>query len=576
MAVYNFAHPVFLTILLSTLTRAASFVPCPLLGPRFPILSSTSSSKIVQEGSKNLTDAFDAYLTKGDGVFNTITPNTTSFKLGKANLYEYHHNADSLANATKGVSNVDADSIYRIGDLTTLLTTFLFLVEAGESHWDEPISKWVPELRDIGFDNVIRSVQWDKITLGDLAAHLSGIGRHSPIQAIDTDVAILLANFGSVNDSTASSCGIGSSACDRAEFLSYIATRPPVFSSAATPVFSNAGFIILAYALETIKGRPFADLLQGSILGPLHMSNTSLLSAPIQNSVLPSTVLNTGFDDAISAEGPFNVHFSSVSDLSTALRAILSSQFLDQAVTNRWLKPVSQTSNLVNTVGRPWEIYSLTVSGNEPTIPIYQVRGNVGLYSSHVGLVPDYNVGFVMPAADSERNPDLNADIIATQMIPVLEENAIVQASAVFGGTYGSNSTASLTIAQATDSTTGLSVTTFTANGTDLRSIYAKLNRIKPENLSVRLYPTDLRQKIGGGEKIVFRAIFQGMSDIGDAGTPTCDTWRSIDALQVNERGVDEFVFEVVGVSSTRSKSFLHVQSAVTCSAMGKLSGAGK
>jgi CubicO group peptidase (beta-lactamase class C family) len=503
-------------------------------------------------------------MAEGEGDFGTVTPKTTSYSIAlfstaqsnstRPFFYEYHHTAASLANSTEGVRNLDSDSIYRIGDLTTLFTTFLFLVEAGQSYWDEPVSNWVPELGTSTLENDIKSVNWKKTTLGDLAAHLGGIGSYSPTQALDADIAALLASLESGNGTMASPCDTGSSVCGRTEFLSYFGKRPPVFAPAATPIFSNAGFIILAYALETIKGKPFADLLQDSILGPLQMDKTSLLRAPRNSSVIPSTLSTSSFGDAIPVEAPFNGLYSSISDISTALRAILSSQLLDQDVTNRWLKPVSQTSNLVNTVGRPWEIYSLTMSGNEPTIPIYQVRGNVGLYSSHVGLVPDYNVGFVILAADSERNPDLNAyaDIIATQMIPALEENAIVQASAAFSETLGGNSTTSLSIAQATDSTPGLSVAKFMADGRDLRATYARLKKIEPENLSMRLYPTDLREETQGGDKMVFRAVFQDESDLGDAGTPTCDTWRSVDGLHVNGRGIDEFVFEVVDGKAMR------------------------
>jgi hypothetical protein len=162
----------------------------------------------------------------------------------------------------------------------------------------------------------------------------------------------------------------------------------------------------------------------------------------------------------------------------------------------------------------------------------------------------------VILGADSESNPDLNAyaDIISVAMIPALEQNAIVQATSAFAGAYKSakinaldNTTDSLTIAQAADSTPGISLTKFTVGGTDIRAMYAKLSGIEPQNLSFRLYPTDLVDATQEGTRMAFRAIFQDLTEIGDAGTPTCDTWRSVDKLQVNGMGMDEFVFRMKG-----------------------------
>ncbi|KAF2789298.1 beta-lactamase/transpeptidase-like protein [Melanomma pulvis-pyrius CBS 109.77] len=537
------------SLLLFSATSAAQDAPfsaCPLLGPRFPILPSTATSSIIQQGLQNLTTAFDDYMLTGTGDFGLITPNTTSFSIALFStetsnssnpfLYEYHHTALTLKNSSKGVKAVDANSVYRTGDLTTLFTIWLFLIEAGEQYWEDPVSKWVPELAsNTSLVTSISQVQWDKVTLGDLAANLGGIGRFSPTSdAQDSNLASLLEQLGSSNAS----------------------------SPCTTPIFSNAGSIILAYALESIRGQPFPKLFNDSIVNPLNMSNTSFLEpASSDYGVIPSTRLNSGWTDPLAIEAAFNGIYSSLADISIAFRAILSSQLLDEAVTQRWLKPVSLTSNQVNSIGRPWEIYSLTLGGPSPVIPIYQVRGNIGLYSSHVGLVPDYGVGFVILGADSESNPDMNAyaDLISVAMIPALEKNAIVQASTAFSGTYTSvnssdnTTTASLTIAQATDSTSGISLTNLTSGGTDIRAIYAKLNDIEPPNLSFRLYPTDLVSETDDTTRMAFRAIFQDVTELGDAGTPTCDTWRSVDALQLNGVGMDEFVFdmingEVVGV----------------------------
>lgn len=428
-----------------------------------------------------------------------------------------------------------------------MFTVWLFLIEVGEEHWSDPVSRWIPEL----CTESITTNHWDEITLGDLAGHLGGIGRYSRSEEqLDSIFAPYLQGEG---NNTESACEMGLGDCDRAQFLSFVRKHAPVFGSASTPIFSNTGFIVLAYALEHISRRSFSDMLDSRVLRPLNMTSTSLLQPHANQSIpffSPSTLP--------SHEAPFNGLLSSIHDLCTALRAILSSHLLTPAVTNRWLKPVSHTSNRANSVGRPWEIFSLLVDTRpSPVIPVYQVRGNVDAYTSHIGLVPDYGVGFAIVAIDGTGNADMNAiaDVLAVAMIPALEENAIMQASRALSGTYsavevgeGENkTTVKLTVAKAVDSSAGLSISNFTLGGEDLRAVYARLQGIEPQNLSMRLYPTDLVQETEMGTNMAFRAVFQDMAALADAGTPTCETWRYVDKLQYRGVALDEFVFEMKG-----------------------------
>lgn len=161
--------------------------------------------------------------------------------------------------------------------------------------------------------------------------------------------------------------------------------------------------------------------------------------------------------------------------------------------------------------------------------------------------MPDYDVGFVILAADSDTNPDLNAyaDLIATEMIPALEQNSIVAASKSYAGTYISATNMSIVIQQAEDSSPGLSLTGFHWGSKDIRATYAEMNNIAPKNLSFRLYPTNVVKQTDNKRKMVFRASFQDVTALADAGTPTCETWRYVDDFQVNGVSLDAFVFEI-------------------------------
>lgn len=229
---------------------------------------------------------------------------------------------------------------------------------------------------------------------------------------------------------------------------------------------------------------------------------------------------------------------------------MLNSTLNPSGVTRRWLKPIAHTSNLVNDAGRPWIIYKSTQDQSpiNPVIDIYTSYGSMGLYSSYFGLVPDYNVGFVILAADEVAAPDLNVyvDIVADELLPGLEKAAISQAGHTYSGEYRSNQPIASLIIEDPDDMPGLSLSNFTVGSTDIREELARLAGIAPSALSIRLYPTDLIERTAsGGTKIAFRAVFQDQDATIDAGTPTCITWLSVDALNYNGKPLDLFIFTI-------------------------------
>jgi hypothetical protein len=129
------------------------------------------------------------------------------------------------------------------------------------------------------------------------------------------------------------------------------------------------------------------------------------------------------------------------------------------------------------------------------------------------------------------------------------------QANITLAGSYKStikaNSTTSttshLTLSQS-PKLPGLKITTLLINNTNYLPIIAQKSHIaNPSDLDFRLYPTNLESEFENGKMPMraFRAVAQDMSALADAGTPTCDSWRtSVDVL--GERDglpLDEFVF---------------------------------
>jgi hypothetical protein len=240
--------------------------------------------------------------------------------------------------------------------------------------------------------------------------------------------------------------------------------------------------------------------------------------------------------------------FSSIKDLAIAGQAILNSTLLSSSQTHRWLKPVSHTSNPKNSLGAPWIIYSGGKYPQTSMIDVYTILSNEGtnegLYSSYVGLVPDYDIGYVILSADTVSPADLN--VHADYMQVVLEgiiKTSINQAAQNFGGAYAaSNLNSSITVKY--DELPGLLIESFISNGTDFRETLANLvGVVNATDLSIRLYPNQLVQQHGSESKRAFRAVFQDKTELADAGTPTCVSWLDLDKFQYAGHGLDEFIF---------------------------------
>lgn len=181
---------------LPLLVRAdISYQPCPLLGPRLPMPTALATSETMHAALGNLTKTFDEIVSTGNSSYGQVSPNTTSFSvalfsthdLGNASepfIYQYHYTALSLAVDIYGNRKVDSNTIYNIGGLTQMLTVYAFLICAGDYHWQQPITKYLPELASSSHLQHLESIQWEDVQLKDLASHMAGIprdGKHLPI-----------------------------------------------------------------------------------------------------------------------------------------------------------------------------------------------------------------------------------------------------------------------------------------------------------------------------------------------------------------------------------------------------------
>ncbi|KAJ6783511.1 hypothetical protein PWT90_02042 [Aphanocladium album] len=483
--------------------------------------------------------AFDKLIRDGgDKVYGPISTNTTSFSViffsgtkntgtgESSSLFEYQYT--SPYDAAHGLPAITADTQFPLAEVTMVFTVYAWLLKMGDN-WNDPITNFLPDLNDKG-DHF--GIQWQDITIGDLAGHTSGLIRSS------------------------SACTIGKS-CESSAFLEDIASQGPVFLPHTTPMISYAAFQILAMAIEESSktgSQAYTQIMNEAIFKPLGMGNTSFVGPNKCSNFSATHGLNMtarGEQAAISG-------ISTTKDLARAGGAILSSELLGASATRSWMQRSVDSSNLRNGVGYPWEIYR---SGNatSPILPVLTKSGAIGSYASYFGVSPDLNVGFAILARDftvTDGKLDLNvyADIASDTLRP-LQKAAVGEMAARYTGLFKSES-GDMLLLNVTGP--GLEVIKMSEDGKNQKQNVANASGIKESSLDFRLYPTNVRT----AERHQYVAVFQDRDAPVDAGTPTCITWQDVGSLtsvpskfifELNEKGM------TVSVAVKNGKTYARV-----------------
>lgn len=157
---------------------------------------------------------------------------------------------------------LDGDTIFQIGSVTKTITTLLLadMVVRGEVGLDDPAEDYLP-------DGVTMPKRGRPITLRDLATHRSGL----PSMPTNFDI------HGDPDPEEAYSVG------QLHEFLStYTLPREPGSQFA----YSNLGVALLGRLLARHAGTDYGALVKERVLGPLHMTSTSITLNEAQQSRL--------------------------------------------------------------------------------------------------------------------------------------------------------------------------------------------------------------------------------------------------------------------------------------------------
>ena len=150
---------------------------CPIKGQQYPTPTNLASEKRFQDAVATIEDTIAANLTKAPY-------NETTFSIGMFSgndhelLRQYHHTDSSVANSTFGTTKVDANSIFRIGSISKILTLYMWLINDGDKRLNDPITNFIPQLAqdEVQQDDYV-APRWDEITVNDLAMFLAGFAR---------------------------------------------------------------------------------------------------------------------------------------------------------------------------------------------------------------------------------------------------------------------------------------------------------------------------------------------------------------------------------------------------------------
>jgi CubicO group peptidase (beta-lactamase class C family) len=162
-----------------------------LLMPAFPPPVGLDTDTNFQSAITELSSSLRNALSQGSSAFGNFTPNMTSVSVSvkstaqRSPLFDFQFTGDGLNTSAGSTSHVTGDSVFRIGSVSKLITVYALLLHNGLDHWEQPVTKYVPELLDyaqrVGNSSQIDHVSWEDVTIGALASQTSGIGSNCEI-----------------------------------------------------------------------------------------------------------------------------------------------------------------------------------------------------------------------------------------------------------------------------------------------------------------------------------------------------------------------------------------------------------
>ncbi|KZM21674.1 uncharacterized protein EKO05_0000982 [Ascochyta rabiei] len=577
--------------MLSQLPLSFANVPnCPIFGAEFPPPQRLAQHPKWQQALANLSTAFDYMDANITGNNLSYSVQIFSTNPGNTILAERHRTAGNLLPDTEGVKQVNANTVYRLGSISKIFTVLAFLAEVGDIHWNQPITNYIPELAQYSrlvsaqlFDDDVRRTDWEDITIGALAAQVSGIGRDYGVLGEITQTENITmqwkSSFPTLRGPSVPPCGAWP-LCTKAEFFAGIELMFPSYLPWQTASYSNVGYQLLSYALENITGKNFVDILDERVIKPLGLKNTYLENAPPSVGIIPTTTKDDYWWVNLGGANPGGNMYSSAQDVSILGHAILSSRLMKPSLTRRWLNPVTFSSDFAAAIGAPWGVRRIQLDPtSQPyrSLSVFTKAGTFRKYTAFLSLLKEFNLGFtIMMAGLSPINNFMIADMLGASLIPAYDAAARDEADQVYSGIYVGNGTSAMPNSSMIITTNpkkpGLGMVSWISNGTDMVETAIHLqtgSNATAKRAEARLYYTQLETKAKNGQmRQSWKAVFE------DTGLPSapgpllfstgCGAWVGLTGITYGSLPLDEFVFDfdsngqVVSVTNLALRSTLY------------------
>lgn len=138
---------------------------------------------------------------------------------------------------------VTADTVFEIGSISKQMTAaaIMLLAEDGKVKLDEKISSYLPGTPEA----------WSGVTVRNLLTHSSGIRSYTGLDGFELSRRLTMERF-----------------------IKQLAEQPLEFMPGERNIYSNSGYNLLAYIIQTQSGKPYMDLMRERIFQPLGMTRT--------------------------------------------------------------------------------------------------------------------------------------------------------------------------------------------------------------------------------------------------------------------------------------------------------------
>ncbi|TXB96429.1 hypothetical protein FocTR4_00015905 [Fusarium oxysporum f. sp. cubense] len=516
---------------------------CPPYGPVLPSPRQASQHPAVQYAVDTITTVL-----KGQtGGFNL-----SGVSVGVKSIYEDEplldfHYTPSTMNPKMGAKKINASTVYRLGSISKVFTVLaaLRLAEDGVLSMNDPVTRWIPELahRDGSHSrDELDFTRWTDITVGDAAAHLSGLGGD-----MTTDISAFPFDWEALGLPKLSK-----------NFLNIFKNyRPPVYQPSQSPIYSNAGISLVGLVVEAASKKTFDAAMKDLVLKPLGLKQTysGIVPENSENMFIPAG--SADWDADIGILAPAGAMGSSTADMLSFMSNILKNKALSPPNTRHWLKPNTFTSTWSASVGSPWEIYRVdNLTSDSRIMDLYTKGGTLSGYQSGMAMIPDTGLVVSVLGAGPEVSSvwaQLATLNIVEALIPAMDMAARDEAKARFAGQYVDKKTGSA-LTLLLDKGPGLVLSNWTARDFD---VLPNLNRFQPGRYndtadsgikSVRLYPTGIENKSRAAWRAVFPTLsdteaemIEGLTKVKDV---TCITWHMLDRFIYNGLSMDHFEFK--------------------------------